>query len=156
MNRTFVLGCQTAALLFVLNLAFLPANVFANGTTYAPEVMQPSEKPSDASAADMKDVMAEEAKVPEVQSDPKRAVCAYKWNSYYAEKNIEIQVTARGKKNESIVFFCHNCSSQEHFVDLFIKGEYQGKTGLERIKECGFTQAIFRGRGINEVIVPVE
>lgn len=156
MNWTLTLGCQMAALFFVLNLAFLPATAFANGTTSAPETIQPSEKPSDASAAGMEEAMAEEAKKPEVQPDPKRVVCAYKWNSYYAERGVEIQVTSRGKKNESIVFFCQSCDSQEHFVDPFIMGEYQGKTGLERIKECGFTQAIFRGRGINEIIVPVE
>lgn len=161
MNWTLTLGCQTVALLFVLNLAFLPATAFSNGHTSVPETIDPSEYPSDASAVGMGDEMVEEemveeAEEPKVQSDPKRAVCAYKWNSYYAEKNMEIQVTARGKKNESIVFFCQSCNSQEHFVDPFLKSEYQGKTGMERIKECGFTKAIFRGRGINEVVVPVE
>ncbi len=90
---------------------------------------------------------------PEANPDPMRSICAYMWNKYYEKEKAEIRVSTRGKYYETVVFTCPNCSLEEHFVNPFLNTEYQGKTGMDRIKECGFTQVVFRGgRGIQEIV----
>ena len=75
------------------------------------------------------------------------------WNKYYEKEKAEIRVSTRGKYYETVVFTCPNCSLEEYFVNPFLNTEYQGKTGMDRIKECGFTQVVFRGgRGIQEIV----
>ena len=92
-------------------------------------------------------------KEPEIKPDPMRSICAYMWNGYYQKERVEIRVSTRGKYNETVVFTCPNCSLEDHFVNPFLNTEYQGKTGMDRIKECGFTQVIFKGgRGIEEIV----
>lgn len=93
---------------------------------------------------------------PKIKPDPKRAVCAVEWNGYYEKEKIEISVSTKGKYNEVVVFFCAVCADEEHFIRPFLDSEYQNMTGLDRIRECGFKQAVFSGgRGLNEVIEDV-
>jgi len=87
---------------------------------------------------------------------PLRTSCAELWNSYYEKEKINIKVSTRGNYEEQIIFFCPTCTSEDHFVKPFIESEYQGMTGMDRIKSCGYDYAVFRGGiGINEVIVEV-
>lgn len=93
-----------------------------------------------------------EQKGSEVKPNPLRSVCAYMWDKYYEKEKTVIRVSTRGKYNETVVFTCPICNTMEHFINPFLNTEYQGKTGMDRIKECGFTQVIFKGgRGIQEI-----
>ncbi|HSE83922.1 MAG TPA: hypothetical protein VLB01_05190 [Thermodesulfobacteriota bacterium] len=92
-------------------------------------------------------------KEPEAKPDPMRSVCALMWNRYYQKENFDIKVSTRGKYDETVVFTCPNCSLEENFVNPFLNSEYQGMSGIARIKECGFTKVVFKGsRGIQEII----
>jgi hypothetical protein len=92
-------------------------------------------------------------KKPEVQPDPMRSVCAYMWDRYYEKEKTVIRVSTRGRYDETVVFTCPICNTMEHFINPFLNTEYQGKTGMDRIKECGFTRVIFKGgRGIEEIV----
>lgn len=92
-------------------------------------------------------------KEPEVKPDPMRSICAYMWDRYYEKEKTVIRVSTRGRYNETVVFTCPICNTMEHFINPFLNTEYQGKTGMDRIKECGFTQVIFKGgRGIEEIV----
>ena len=96
-------------------------------------------------------------KMPEVSENPQRLYCAALWNAYYEKEGSEIKVLTRGIHNEVVVFRCPDCSLEKEFVDPFLVSEYQGKTGMDRIKECGFLVAIFKGgRGIEEIIRQVQ
>ncbi|NIP38787.1 MAG: hypothetical protein GWO07_08595 [Candidatus Dadabacteria bacterium] len=87
---------------------------------------------------------------------PKRKSCAELWNGYYEREEINIKVSTRGNYDEQIIFFCPTCTDEEHFIKPFTESLYQGHTGMERIKSCGFDYAVFKGgRGFNEVIVEV-
>lgn len=87
---------------------------------------------------------------------PMRNTCAQLWNTYYEQEEINIKVRTRGNYDEQIVFFCPTCTDEEHFIKPFTETEYQGMTGMDRIKSCGFDYAVFRGgKGFNEVIVKV-
>jgi hypothetical protein len=90
---------------------------------------------------------------PEVKPDPMRSVCALIWNRYYQKENVDIKVSTRGKYDETVVFTCPSCSLEENFVNPFLNSEYQGKSGIARIRECGFTKAVFKGsRGLQEIV----
>jgi len=94
-----------------------------------------------------------EEQIPEIKPNPQRSYCADLWNYNYKKENVEMVVLARGKYDEVVVFKCPDCSLEKEFVDPFLFSESQGKTGMDRIKECGFLIAIFKGaRGIREVI----
>jgi hypothetical protein len=94
---------------------------------------------------------------PVVGSSAQRLYCADLWNVYYEKEKSEINVSTRGLQNEVVVFKCPDCSLEKEFVDPFLASEYQGKTGMDRIKECGFVVAIFKGgRGIQEIIKQVR
>ncbi|MBI2487793.1 MAG: hypothetical protein HYW01_12795 [Deltaproteobacteria bacterium] len=85
-----------------------------------------------------------------------RSACAYIWGRYYKKEKIEIHVSTRGTYDETAVFTCPDCSLEEHFVNPFLNSEYQGKTGMDRLRECGFTQAAFKGgRGLLEIVKKV-
>jgi hypothetical protein len=87
---------------------------------------------------------------------PLRNSCAELWNSYYEKEEINIKVSTRGNYDEQILFFCPTCTDEEHFVKPFTESEYQGMTGMDRIKSCGYDYAVFKGgRGFNEVILEV-
>lgn len=89
----------------------------------------------------------------EAKPDPMRSVCALMWNRYYQKENVDIKVSTRGKYDETVVFTCPSCSLEENFVNPFLNSEYQGKSGIARIKECGFTKVVFKGsRGIQEIV----
>lgn len=93
----------------------------------------------------------------DIKPDPMRSICAYMWDKYYEKEKADIRVSTRGRYHETVVFTCPNCSLEEHFINPFLNTEYQGKTGIDRIRECGFTQAVFRGgRGIEEVVRQVQ
>jgi len=91
-----------------------------------------------------------------ISPHPLRYSCAKMWNDYYEKENINIKVKSRGNYNQAVQFFCRTCYDVEHFVKPFLKSEYQGVTGFDRIKSCGFEYIIFKGgRGVNEVIIDV-
>ncbi|MGQ0793702.1 MAG: hypothetical protein ACT4NX_06370 [Deltaproteobacteria bacterium] len=88
-----------------------------------------------------------------LDTHPLRSVCAYIWNAEYKKDKVEIAVSTRGDSGETVVFTCPECSLEEHFVNPFLDNEYRGKTGIERVRECGFAQAVFKGgRGIVELV----
>jgi len=42
---------------------------------------------------------------------------------------------------------------EEEYVEPFLNDEYDGVTGLDRIRECGFVIAVFKGaQGIREIV----
>ena len=87
---------------------------------------------------------------------PLRSSCAELWNSYYEKEKINIKVYTRGNYEEQIIFLCPTCTDEDHFVKPFIESEYQGMTGMDRIKSCGYDYVVFRGGiGFNELIVKV-
>lgn len=99
------------------------------------------------------EIKVDAQKEPDIKPDPMRSICAYMWNKYYEKEKAEIRVSTRGKYHEDIVFNCPNCNLEEHFINPFLNTEYEGKTGMDRIKECGFTRVIFKGgRGIEEIV----
>lgn len=94
--------------------------------------------------------------VPRVKPDPVRSACASKWNAYYENENSDIRVSTRGDYDETIVFTCSYCNLENQFVNPFLNNEYQGKRGIDRIKECGFIEAAFEGeRGVEPIVVQV-
>ena len=88
--------------------------------------------------------------------DPMRYICALKWDQYYKSKGIEVDVSTRGRYNEVLVISCPMCSVKEHVVEPFLFTVSDGKTGMEKIKECGFKQVAFRGSlGMRELVYDV-
>jgi hypothetical protein len=93
---------------------------------------------------------------PVVGSNAQRLYCAELWNVYYEREKFDIEVSTRGPQNEVVVFKCPDCSLEKDFVEPFLNSEYQGKTGMDRVKECGFVSAIFKGRkGMEEIVKQV-
>jgi len=102
-------------------------------------------------------IETEEIIEPIVGSNAQRLYCADLWNAYYEKEKSGIDVSTRGLQNEVVVFKCSHCSLEENFVEPFLNSEYQGKTGMDRLKECGFVSAIFKGgRGIQEIVKQVQ
>ena len=84
--------------------------------------------------------------------NPQREYCIYTWNEYYDTHDIEIKVNSEGEYDEIIVFTCPDCSLEEHYVEPFLNSKVDGKTGADRIRECGFIHAKFQGsKGIQEI-----
>lgn len=84
--------------------------------------------------------------------DPQREYCIYTWNDYYDRHDIPIKVNSEGKYDEIIVFTCPDCSLEKHYVEPFLNSKVDGKTGADRIRECGFLHAKFQGsKGIQEI-----
>jgi len=84
--------------------------------------------------------------------NPQREYCIYTWNDYYDRHDIEIKVNSEGVYDEIIVFTCPDCSLEEHYVEPFLNSKVDGKTGADRIRECGFLHAKFQGsKGIQEI-----
>ena len=93
---------------------------------------------------------------PEIGPNPQRLYCAEEWTEMYRRQKAEIKVTTRGEYNEVAVFDCPDCSLEENFVTPFLEEEYRGKTGMQRLSECGFKTAIFEGfRGTQDIVVEV-
>ncbi len=91
-----------------------------------------------------------------VKPNALRSSCAYLWDRHYKKEKIDIHVSTRGAYDETVLFTCPDCSLEEHFVNPFLNSEYQGKTGMDRLRECGFSQAAFKGaRGLEEIVVQV-
>ena len=88
-----------------------------------------------------------------IKPNPQRQYCAYLWNDYYEKEGVEMKVLTRGPFDQVVVFKCPECSMEREVVEPFLNSQYQGKTGMDRTKECGFVAAIFKGgRGIEEII----
>jgi RNase P subunit RPR2 len=96
---------------------------------------------------------SEEIEEEDIGPEPQRLFCAEQWTKLYKGQKTDITVTTRGHYNEIAVFHCPDCSLDEHYVKPFLESEYRGKTGLMRLHECGFTQAVFKGRRGSEAIV---
>ncbi|NIP32017.1 MAG: hypothetical protein GTO02_21420 [Candidatus Dadabacteria bacterium] len=94
----------------------------------------------------------EEVEVIIISENPQRNYCKLHWNEYYRSENTNITVSTRGKYDEIVVFTCHECNSEEHFVEPFLNTRTYGMTGIERIRACGFLKAVFKGgKGIQEI-----
>lgn len=93
----------------------------------------------------------------EVEADAQRNYCAMRWTEQYEGQKADIEVKTRGAYDEVAVFNCPDCSLYDNFVKPFLESEYRGKTGMMRLSECGFEQAVFKGnRGTEEIIVDVQ
>lgn len=113
---------------------------------------------SDAVSPDQVETMEDALEVEEedIEPEPQRLYCAEQWTMLYKGQKADIEVTTRGQYNEIAVFSCPDCSLDEHYVKPFLESEYRGKTGLTRLHECGFTQAVFKGmRGTEAIVVDV-
>jgi RNase P subunit RPR2 len=99
---------------------------------------------------------AVEKEVEDIEPEPQRLYCAEQWTKLYEGQKAGIKVTTKGHYNQIAMFSCPDCSLDEHYVKPFLESEYRGKTGLLRLHECGFTQAIFKGmRGTEAIVVDV-
>jgi RNase P subunit RPR2 len=99
---------------------------------------------------------AVEKEVEDIEPEPQRLYCAEQWTKLYEGQKAGIKVTTKGHYNQIAMFSCPDCSLDEHYVKPFLESEYRGKTGLMRLHECGFTQAIFKGmRGTEAIVVDV-
>jgi hypothetical protein len=97
-----------------------------------------------------------QAGVPDLKPNALRGPCAYLWDRHYRKEKVDIHVSTRGAYDETVVFTCPDCSLEEHFVNPFLNSEYQGKTGMDRLRECGFTEVAFKGgRGLEEIVKSV-
>lgn len=97
-----------------------------------------------------------EQRVSQAKTNALRSACAYLWDRYYVKEKVQIRVSTRGNYDETVVFTCPDCSLEENFVEPFLNSEYKGKTGMDRIKECGYIQVVFKGaRGLQEIVRPV-
>ncbi len=95
----------------------------------------------------------QEQKVFQAKTNALRSACAYLWDRYYQKEKVEIRVSTRGNYDETVIFTCPDCSLEENFVEPFLNSEYRGKTGMDRIKACGYTQVVFKGaRGLQEIV----
>ncbi|MGB7291472.1 MAG: hypothetical protein WBD99_04790 [Thermodesulfobacteriota bacterium] len=149
MRKLYVL-----AILLILTSLALSAKQAQSQMGYEPETGTTA-KERERIKLDVQEVIKE--KMPEIKQDPQRLYCAALWNVYYEKEGFEIKVLTRGMHNEVVVFRCPECSLEKEFVDPFLVSEYQGKTGMDRIRECGFLVAIFKGgRGIQEIIKQVQ
>jgi hypothetical protein len=95
--------------------------------------------------------------VPRVFPDPNRLVCVNDWSKKYQKNYPSIQISSRGELNEAIVFSCLNCPFQKSFIAPFLLTVTDGKTAMERMKECGFTEVVFTNpMGTREVVREVR
>ena len=103
---------------------------------------------------DVQDLLKED--MSSIKPNPQRQYCANLWNVYYEKEGIDMKVLTRGRFDAVVVFKCAECSLEKEVVEPFLYSQYQGKTGMDRIKECGFISAIFKGgRGLEEIIKQV-
>jgi len=105
--------------------------------------------------------VSQDASGPEAEinfnADAQRNFCAVRWTEQYRGRKADIEVRTRGTHNEVAVFYCPDCSLYDNFVRPFLDSEYRGKTGMMRLSECGFQQAVFKGnRGTEEIVVDVQ
>lgn len=135
---------------YFLSILLLTAVLFE----MAPRLVLAQDDTGTSETVDVEEVL--EVKEPEIGPNPQRIYCAEQWTNLYKRQKADIRVTTRGQYNEIAVFDCPNCSLEEHFVTPFLESEYRGKTGMMRLYECGYTQAIFEGfRGTQDIVVEV-
>jgi hypothetical protein len=95
--------------------------------------------------------------VPRVFPDPNRLVCINDWSKDYQKNYPTIQISSRGELNEVIVFSCLNCPFQKSFITPFLLTVSDGRTAMERMKQCGFTEIVFTNpMGTREVVREVR
>ncbi|MEQ9619574.1 MAG: hypothetical protein RIG61_10420 [Deltaproteobacteria bacterium] len=95
--------------------------------------------------------------VPRVFPDPNRIVCINDWSRRYEKDYPVVQISSRGEFNETIVFSCLYCASRKSFVAPFLLTVHEGKTAMERMKQCGFKEVVFTNpSGTREVVREVR
>ncbi len=141
----------------VMALILIPAVAMAESDYFpaaAGENGRESEALKVAQAEDIDEAL--EVEEVEIEPDPQRMYCARRWTDLYKRQKADIVVTTRGEYSEIAVFRCPECSLEDHVVKPFLETEYRGKTGLMRLYECGFQQAVFEGgRGLQEIVIEV-
>ncbi|MGH7884853.1 MAG: hypothetical protein ACRENO_04060 [Thermodesulfobacteriota bacterium] len=140
-----------------LNLCFLVLSLLVFPIILnAAESLDEAQIPKVESTLESK-VSPEEAEE-KVSPDPQRLYCINYWNEYYKRmKKANITVSTKGEQDEIVVFSCPDCSLEEHYVEPFLNTEVEGITGIDRIRECGFTQAVFKGsKGLREIVREVN
>lgn len=91
--------------------------------------------------------------VPQVFPDPARIACIDSWSKRYKKDSPLVEISARGEYDETIVFTCLYCASQKSFVAPFLLTVHEGKTAMERMRECGFKNVVFTNpSGTKEVV----
>ena len=91
--------------------------------------------------------------VPRIFPDPNRFLCVNDWSEQYQRDYPTIHISSRGELNEVIVFSCLNCPFQKSFIAPFLLTVSDGRTAIDRMKECGFTEIVFTNpMGTREVV----
>ncbi len=94
--------------------------------------------------------------VPSVFPDPNRLECVSDWNAQYEEEQRNITVSTRGELDEIVVFTCEFCASESTFIKPLLENDAEGLTGMRRIKDCGFVEAVFvNTSGSKEIVKEV-
>lgn len=95
--------------------------------------------------------------VPQVFPDPNRMVCIDDWSEQYEKDYPIVRISSRGEFNEAIVFTCLYCTSQKSFIAPFLLTVHDGKTAMERMRQCGFKEVVFTNpAGTKEVVREVR
>ena len=95
--------------------------------------------------------------VPRIFPDPNRFLCVNDWSEQYQRDYPTIHISSRGELNEVIVFSCLNCPFQKSFIAPFLLTVSDGRTAMDRMKECGFTEIVFTNpMGTREVVREVR
>lgn len=95
--------------------------------------------------------------VPQVFPDPARIACINSWSKRYEKDSPQIGISARGEFDETIVYTCLYCASQKSFVAPFLLTVHEGKTAMERMRECGFKNVVFTNpSGSKEVVKEIR
>ncbi len=95
--------------------------------------------------------------VQHVFPNPRRAVCVEDWSMRYQKKYPQVKVSSRGEFDESIVFSCSGCTSNEAFILPFLESDHDGITVMDKLRSCGFTEVVFtNASGTSEVVRQVR
>lgn len=123
-----------------------------------PVILNGAESLDEAQIPEVEPKVGAEEAVEKISPDPQRLYCINYWNEYYKRmKKANISVSSKGDQDEIVVFSCPDCSLEEHYVEPFLNTETDGITGIERIRECGFTKAVFKGsKGLREIVREVN
>ena len=93
-----------------------------------------------------KEIRRTDVQSPALRPNPQREYCMLYWNKYYKDNTVDISVSTEGRYDEFVIFTCPLCSLEEHYIKLFLNTKMaDGKTGANRIRECGFVKARFKG-----------
>lgn len=112
-----------------------------------------------ADKGDVPDKMQGTLDLPVLFTNHQRLYCGMSWKKYYKDNNINIDVSVEGKYDEFVVFSCPVCGLEDSYVDIFLNTKTEdGTTNADRIKECGFVKAKFKGAkgGIGKIVRSIE